>query len=120
MHNLKQFQCFDWKSFINGKDFTVIGCREWKDYNTHEVLGTRVEVAITRDETEYRPYNNEIRTNLMEKLDFKVKNAVDIPCNAKVLPVNPVVTAYGRDRDGNFTNTFANCLSVQCDDVTVL
>lgn len=116
MRHLNRFMKFDWEQFADGKDFTVTGCFPWKDYETQELLGTKVEVAITKDETDYHLKDGISSSNLMERLNFKVTKAVSIPANSKIVPINPTVKAYGIDRDGNFSS-FLNCLSIQCEDV---
>ena len=110
---------FDWNAFADGKEFTVKSCSEWKDYTTKQPLGTNVQVAITKDDTDYHQTGNNQFTNLGETLTFKVNKKLNIAVNSVVLPVNPTVTAYGKDRNGNFSS-FLNMLSVKCDDIKVL
>ena len=116
MKALNKFMKFDWEQFSAGKEFTVTECSSWTDYNTHEILGTRVEVIITRDETDYHMKDGKNTSNLYERLVFKITKEMSIPINSKIIPINPIVRAYGIDRDGNFTS-YLNCLSIQCEDV---
>ena len=118
MKGLSIFEKFDFEAFSTGKEYSVTGCIEWSDYNTKAYLGTKVEVIITKDETDYHTKNGTVISNLFEKLTFKVSKAVSVSAGDKIMPVNAKATAYGRDKNG-FTN-FKNMLSVQCDDIIVL
>uniref|UniRef100_UPI0006D1083B hypothetical protein n=1 Tax=Mediterraneibacter glycyrrhizinilyticus TaxID=342942 RepID=UPI0006D1083B len=73
--------------------------------------GTKVDVIIAEDNTAYDIKNDEIITNQYEKLAFKIKKDVNIPMNARVIPVNPVAVVYGEYR---------NQLSVTADDIKVI
>ena len=53
MKKLSQFSGFDDEAFSKGKLYLCTGQSEWKDYNTGEHLGTKVEVVIYRDDTAY-------------------------------------------------------------------
>lgn len=119
MKALKMFMEFNWAAFAEGKEFTVRSCSDWIDYNTKELMGTKVEVVITKDETDYHLKDGDTKSNLLETLIFKVSKKIQIPANSKVKPVAPKVKAYGRDYHGNFTS-YVNQLSIQCDDVEVL
>lgn len=116
MKGLNKFMKFDWEQFSAEKEFTVTECTSWTDYNTHETLGTRIEVIITKDETNYNMKNGNETSNLYQRLIFKVTKNVNVDINSKIVPVNPVVKAYGLDRDGKFSS-YLNCLSIQCEDV---
>lgn len=116
MKALNKFMEFNWERFSTGKEFTVTECTSWTDYNTHETLGTRIEVIITKDETDYNMKNGNETSNLYQRLIFKVTKNVNVDINSKIVPINPVVKAYGLDRDGKFSS-YLNCLSIQCEDV---
>lgn len=60
--------------------------------------------------------NGNETSNLYQRLIFKVTKNVNVDINSKIVPVNPVVKAYGLDRDGKFSS-YLNCLSIQCEDV---
>lgn len=111
MKGLNKFMGFDWEKFSEGKEYTVTGCSEWMDFITKQHLGTKVEVIISKDETDYRLKDGSTMSNLYERLIFKVEKDVKIQTGAKVTLVNPTVTAYGKNKDGSFSN-FLNCLSV--------
>lgn len=117
MKNLKNFLKFDWNSFISGKELTVTGVSELVDYKTKKHLGTKVEVKISVDNTDYQSSKY---SNLYENMTIKVLADVNVDVNDKVLPVNPTVTAYGIDRDGSFTSAYINRLAIQCDAIDVL
>lgn len=112
MKKLNQFVKFLFEDFSKGKVYRVIGVRPWIDYNTKELMGTKVEVVIAEDNTAYDTQNGETITNQYEKLTFKIsKKDINIPMNARVIPVNPVAVVYGEYR---------NQLSVTADDIKVV
>ncbi len=112
MKKLNQFVKFLFEDFSKGKVYRVIGVRPWIDYNTKELMGTKVEVVIAEDNTAYDTQNGETITNQYEKLTFKIsKKDINIPMNARVIPVNPVAVVYGEYR---------NQLSVTADDIKVI
>lgn len=116
MRVLNKFMEFNWERFSEGKEFTVTECSEWTDYHTQQTLGTKIGVIITKDDTDYQMKDGKTTSNLYERLTFKVTKDVDVPVNTKVIPVKPVVKAYGIDHDGKFTN-YLNHLSIQCEDI---
>ena len=108
MKKLGVFVAFDWARFARDKIFTATGTSPWKDQQGN-VLGTRVEAAITQDNTDY---GDTTVSNLYEKVTIKVpKPGVIIPIGAVVEPVNPVATVYGE---------FRNLLSIKAADVKVV
>ena len=108
MKKLNVFVKFDWRAFSSGKIFTATGTSPWKDQQGN-VLGTRIETAITQDNTDY---GDSSVSNLYEKVTIKVpKPGVIIPIGAIVEPVNPVATVYGE---------FRNLLSIKATDVKVV
>lgn len=112
MKKLNQFVKFLFEDFSKGKVYRVIGVRPWIDYNTKELMGTKVEVVIAEDNTAYDTQNGETITNQYEKLTFKIsKKDINIPMNARVIPVNPVAVVYG---------DYRNQLSVTADDIKVV
>ena len=105
MKKLNLFVKFDWGSFTSSKNFTATSCSPWKDQQG-KVLGTRIETAITKDDTDYGEAGI---SNLFEKVTFKVPTpGIIIPVGTVVEPVNPVATVYGQYR---------NQLSVKADSV---
>ena len=101
MKKLSQFSVFDFEAFSKGKLYLCTGQSEWKDYNTGEHLGTKVDVVIYRDDTAYVQKEGESVSNRFEKLTFK----------AIIEPVDAVATIYG---------DYRNLLSVKCADIKVL
>lgn len=104
------FQRFDSNAFFRDKHLVQMAeAKTWKDYDTDEVKGVKVEVVILEDKTPYPTKNGETVTNRFEKFTVKVrKNAVSTGVNDAVELVNPVCTVYG---------DFRNQLSVTCDDI---
>lgn len=125
MKNLRQFMFFDWDAFAKDKLFRCIGVTKWTEFKTKEVLGTKVQVAIVKDDTSYKPYNDgsPAPNNLYEKFDFKIpKDVKDVAVNIGdvVIPVNPVATPYAPKSNDSTNVTRQNQLSVKADDVKVL
>lgn len=111
MKKLNQFVRFLFEDFSKGKVYRVTGIRPWSDYDTKERLGTKIDVIIAEDNTAYDTKNGETVTNQYEKLTFKIQKDVNIPMNARVVPVNPVAVVYGEYR---------NQLAVTADDIRVI
>ena len=109
--NLNQFERFDWEAFAKGKEFLVTGTSEYVDFNTKAHLGTRVNVVISKDETEYHQKSGENRNNKFEKLVFKVAKDVNVPADALVIPKGVVASIYGNYR---------NQLSIKCEDLEII
>ena len=112
MKNLNLFQKFDLTSFLLGKELTVTACGPWVDFDTHEEKGTKVEVAITKDNTAYPPAKDgRVVSNLFEKFAIKVPKAVSVPVGAIVTIVNGTATVYG---------DYRNQVSVRAEDVKIV
>ena len=113
MKNLYQFQKFLLPEFLNGKELTVTGCHPWKDYDTEQILGTAVDIAITKDETLYQPSKDgSVQTNLFEKFTVKLqKFNFSVPAGTVVTIVNGTANVYGERR---------NQLSVKAEDVKIV
>lgn len=96
MKSLNQFRKFNFNEFANGKTFAFVNASDWKDYNTQQLLGTKVKLVITADNTKYE---KEGVTNAYEKFTVKVpgvepsaflkfesmKTAVKVNCESAVV-----------------------------------
>ncbi|MDO5765653.1 MAG: hypothetical protein Q4P84_08150 [Elusimicrobiales bacterium] len=111
MKGLNQFLKFDWDSFSGGKEFTTTSVAAWVDFESKKHMGTKVEVVISLDSTQYRQKEGQQISNLYEKLTFKTTKDVHVPIGAKVIPINVTATVYGE---------YKNLLSVRCDDLRVV
>lgn len=114
MKNLKQFMPFNFNGFSAGKTFVVTGIKSLIDYNTKVIIGTKVECAITKDETVYEPdKNGNISTNLYEKLTVKVRlpNTVNVNVGDTVTFRNATANVYG---------DYSNLLSVEAEAIDVV
>ena len=112
MHYLNQFIKFDFEKFADGKIFQVTGCGEWKEYETGRHMGTRVDVVIIKDNTQYKPSSTgAVYSNIYEKVTFKISRDVSVPVGSLVVPVDAVCTVYGERR---------NLLSVKCAGLRVI
>lgn len=107
MKKLGMFTTFDWNAFAKGKRFVCTGCSEWKDFDTQQHLGTRVEAVIAADTTDY----GEEVTNLYEKVTFKIAKDTAVPLNAEIQPKGVTATVYGE---------FRNQLSCTVDDIAII
>ncbi|MFL0248030.1 hypothetical protein [Candidatus Clostridium stratigraminis] len=87
-----------------------IGQKEWKDFKTGDVLGTKVEVVIVQDKTDYGTTEGEVVNNLYEKLIIKIPKQITVPMNAEVRLKNAEATIYGEYR---------NQLSVVAEDIEI-
>lgn len=111
LKKLTQFLKFDWEAFAKGKTLQVIGTSEWVDYETKVHMGTKIEVVIVRDNTQYTQKEGEHVTNTFEKLTLKIRKDVSVPMNTYVMPVNVTAKVYG---------DYRNQLSVTADDIRVI
>ncbi len=111
MKKLNQFTLFDWNSFQKGKTFVCIGISPWKDFESGEIIGTKVESVIASDETNYNVKDGETVTNLYEKLVFKVNKDIDIPINAVIHPKGVQASVFGEYR---------NQLSCTAEDIVIV
>lgn len=111
LRKLNRFTYFDSDYFFEGKRFKVIGKQIWIDYDTKKPVGTKVEVVIVSDKTDYGCEDGEVVSNIYEKLVFKVPKEIDVPMDVEVKPVNAVCTTYG---------DFRNQLSIVCDDIEIV
>ena len=64
MKYLTQFQKFDMDEFLKGKQLMVTGVGENIDFETKQHLGTKVEVAIVKDDTPYKQKTGEQKTKM--------------------------------------------------------
>ncbi len=110
---LYMYEEFNLEKFLHGKELSVTGCHPWTDFETKKELGTTVEVAITKDGTEYpKKKAGDARTNLFEKFRIKLpKLNYAVPVGAIITIVNGDPTVYGERRDQ---------LSVKAEDVKVI
>ncbi len=99
MKKLNNFLYFDFEEFIKDKRLMTIGQQPWKDFTTGNVIGTKVEVVIASDKTNYQNKEGEVVNNLYEKLIIKVPSNVDIAMNTEIIPINAIATVYGDYRN---------------------
>ena len=99
MKKLNMFTYFDFDAFANGKRFMSIGIQPWKNFDSGEVEGTKIEAVIVQDKTDYGNKEGEVTSNLYEKLTFKVPKEISIPMNVEIRPVNAEATVYGEYRN---------------------
>ena len=112
MKKLNLFTRFDFEAFANGKKFMLIAQKPWTDYNSGEVLGTKFELVITQDKTDYGTQpDGERVSNLYEKFTVKVAKNITMPLNVEVALTNPTANVYG---------DYRNNLSVVADGLKVI
>lgn len=113
MQGLYEFMGFDLKAFLAGKVLQAVSCGPLTDYQTKEVIGTRVGAVITEDNTAYRPTKSGAQvSNLYERLNIKVRGKdLSIAPGSVVELVNPVGVVYGERN---------NQLSISAEDVHVV
>lgn len=112
MRGLTYFLAFNVLDFFELKTLVVTSVTQWLDFKTKEHLGTKVEVFISEDATEYpTPRDGGQISNLGQSFAIKVPHDVSVKIGDVVEMVNPVATVYGEYR---------NQLSVKADDVVVV
>lgn len=112
LKKLSRFQYFDIEGFLEKKKLMTIGVQEWKDFDSQKVLGTKVEVVITSDKTDYGTTGGEIVSNLYEKLTIKIPAKLsNVPMNAEVRLIEPEAVVYGEYR---------NALSITADNIEIV
>ena len=112
MKGLKQFLKFDNQRFFNGKKFICADCRDWVDYKSKDVVGTRVDALCVQDDTEYAlPKDGVPISNKYERFTFKIEGKkLSVPVDAQIAPINPQGSIYGE---------YQNSLSIRVDDIRV-
>lgn len=110
MKYLTRFLLFNILGYLEGKTIQYIGKETWRDFNSGEILGTKIKGLITRDDTDYGN-NAEPRANLYEKVVIKVPKEIDLPLNSVIMPVDATATVFGEYR---------NQLSIVAKDVEVV
>lgn len=111
LKKLSRFSYFDIDGFLEKKKLLTVGITEWRDFETKNVLGSKVEVVIAVDKTDYGATDGEIISNLYEKLTVKVPAKINLPMNAEVRLINPEGVVYGEYR---------NNLSITADSIEVI
>lgn len=112
LKKLSMFQYFDIEGFLEKKKLMTVGVQEWKDYETQNILGTKVEVVIVSDETDYGNADGNVVNNLYEKLSVKIPAKLNnVPMNTAVRLVNPEAVVYGEYR---------NALSITADNIEIV
>ena len=78
MKYLNNFIVFNFKAFAKGKQFVLKEITEWKDFETKEVLGSKVTLTIVVDDTIYQTKDGEEEgVNQYEWLTIKVRQPLD-------------------------------------------
>lgn len=96
LKKLHKFMIFDWNAFSKDKTLKVIGSIPWIDYHTKEEVGTRIEIVIVKDETDYQANVS----NEFEKLSIKVQERnVSYPHGAIIRVENAKCCIYGDYRN---------------------
>lgn len=111
MKGLNQFVEFNWNAFAEGKTFIVTGVSEYQDFDTKAHLGTKVDAVIITDNTPYKFKAGEEFSNRFEKISFKVSKDINVPVDARIIPINAVATVFGE---------FRNMLSVKCENIQII
>ncbi len=109
MKHLRDFNTFDSNAFFKDKVLVTRECSEWQDEATGIHQGTKVVVAIDKDNTVYQIKDGEkFIDNEYEKITVKVKNDVKFARNTPVILVNAVAKIWG---------DYSDKLSVTADDM---
>lgn len=111
LKKLSQFTFFDAEGFFEKLNLVTTGQAEWRDFETGEHKGTKVEVVIAGDKHKYKTAEGETVNNLYEKLTIKVEKDINLPMNVHIRLINPYAIVYGQYR---------NQLSITADDLEVI
>lgn len=112
LKKLSLFQYFDIDGFLAKKKLMTVGIGEWKNFQTQSILGTKVEVVIVADETDYGNTDGNVANNLYEKLSVKIPAKLNnVPMNAIVRLINPEAVVYGEYR---------NALSITAESIEIV
>mgnify|MGYP000027202843 FL=1 len=110
MKGLSKF--FDTARFLSGKRLEVVGVSPWSEYETKEILGTKISTVIADDQTVYPTRSGETISNKYEQMVVKVRKlGLNIPIGSSIELINPVGVVYGE---------YHNRLSLTADDVKVI
>ena len=114
LKGLRQFVVFDVKAFLDGKDMICASCTPLVDFQTKEVIGTKVEALVVVDKTEYRQKEGQPTiSNKYKELTFKCREkSLSIPVDAHIRPAGSV--------EGTIYGDYQNQLSIKCDRMEVL
>ena len=96
---LGQYNRFDLAGFLADKTLAFTGASVWKDYATQQVMGTKAELTITKDDTPYKVKDGESVSNLYNKLIVKVPGKVDLKIGTEVEIEGGEATVYGEYRN---------------------
>ncbi len=103
---------FDTNGFLANKKLMTVGVQEWKDFETQNLLGTKVEVVIVEDKTDYGTTDGTVVNNLYEKLSVKIPAKLNnVPMNAIVRLIKPEAVIYGEYR---------NALSITAESIEIV
>lgn len=112
LKKLSMFQYFDIDGFLAKKKLMAVGIQEWKDFETQNILGTKVEVVIVEDKTDYRTTDETVINNLYEKLSVKIPAKLsNLPMNTIVRLIKPEAVIYGEYR---------NALSITAESIEIV
>lgn len=114
MKGLTQFQYFDSEHFFKDKVLVVTGISPWTDFSTKDSLGTKVQLTIIEDNTQYLASSDGSKIcNRFEKFTVKVHNpaVVNVEINDIVKIAKPIAKVYGE---------YHNMLSVVAENVIKL
>lgn len=116
LKKLNQFITFDLDAFLSGKEIRCNEVGEWAEFQTKKHLGTKITAVIVKDDTQYDSTDGKRVSNRYEQFNINVLKDVNVPIDAKIIPVGVVrATAYG-EKDSNFKTK----LSVTCKDIKVI
>ncbi len=100
MKKLSKYVTFNWEGFANQKAFLVTGVRPWTDHETGALCGTKIDVVIIKDDTDYgASKEGEKVTNLFEKLTIKVPSKISVPISSQIEVINATAVVYGNYHD---------------------
>ncbi len=116
LKKLSQFMKFDLDAFLTGKEIRCNEVGELVEFDTKKHLGTKIVAVIVKDNTQYNNTDGKAISNRYEQFNINVLKDVNVPIDAKIMPLDVVkATPYG-EKDSRFKTK----LSITCKDIKVM
>ncbi len=116
LKKLNQFMKFDLDAFLTGKEIRCNEVGELVEFDTKKHLGTKIIGVIVKDNTQYNNTDGKAISNRYEQFNINVLKDVNVPIDAKIMPLDVVkATPYG-EKGSNFKTK----LSITCKDIKVM
>ena len=109
LKGLRLYEYWDADSFLADKRLLVTNTFPWIDFTSKEELGSKIEVVIIEDNTDYGDLDI---NNLFEKLTIKTKK------KNLVIPIKSEIKCA--DVEGTLYGEYRNQVSLKCDNIKII